>query len=87
MDSVIALPAEGVAIPVVAIGVIVLALLIIVPIKLLISCMIFHKTGYCWALGLLMLVPVANLIMILVLAFGDWPVRKELRRLKQPAFG
>jgi hypothetical protein len=46
-------------------------------------CMIFHKAGYSWALGLLMLVPIANIIMVLVLAFGDWPIRKELRRLRQ----
>ena len=40
---------------------------------------IFSKTGYGWALGLLMLIPIANLIMLLVLAFGDWPVLKELK--------
>ena len=70
-------------IPIIGIFVFVLALLIIIPIKLLICCMIFHKAGYSWALGLLMLVPIANIIMIFVLAFGDWPVRRELRQLKQ----
>ena len=83
MDSVFAVPGEGVAIPAVAIGIIILALLVIVPLKLLIACMVFHKTGYSWAFGLLMLVPIANIIMIFVLAFGDWPVRRELRQLKQ----
>ena len=83
MDSVFASPGEAVAIPAVAIGIIILALLVVVPIKLLIACMIFHKTGYSWAFGLLMLVPIANIIMIFVLAFGDWPVRRELRQLKQ----
>ena len=48
-------------------------------------CKIFAKTGYSWALGLLMLVPIANLIMFLVLAFSDWPILKELRALKQSA--
>ena len=77
-------PSGGVeAVPVFVIGVIVLALLVIVPLKLLIACMIFHKTGYSWALGLLMLVPIVNILMIFVLAFGDWPVRRELRQLKQ----
>jgi hypothetical protein len=47
-------------------------------------CKIFHKAGYHWALGLLALVPIANLIIILVLAFGDWPILKELRELKAP---
>ncbi|TKJ36534.1 MAG: hypothetical protein CEE38_11595 [Planctomycetes bacterium B3_Pla] len=60
-----------------------LALLVVVPIKLLIACMIFYKAGYSWAFGLLMLVPIANIIIIFVLAFGDWPVRRELRQLKQ----
>ena len=46
-------------------------------------CRIFHKAGYCWALGLLILVPLANLIMPFVLAFGDWPVQKELRRVRE----
>lgn len=47
-------------------------------------CKIFSKAGYHWALGLLMLIPIANVIMPLVLAFGDWPILKELRALKQP---
>lgn len=61
-----------------------LAIIIIVAaIKVLIFCMIFSKAGYSWALGLLMLVPIANIIMPFVLAFGDWPIRRELRLLKQ----
>ena len=50
---------------------------------ILIYCMVFHKAGYSWALGLLMVVPIANVIMLFILAFGDWPVRRELRLLKQ----
>ena len=57
--------------------------LIVVAIKVLIFCKIFSKAGYCWALGLLMLVPIANIIMPFVLAFGDWPIQRELRQLKQ----
>jgi len=30
-------------------------------IKILLICKIFSKAGYCWALGLLMLVPIANM--------------------------
>ena len=37
-------------------------------------CRIFSKAGYHWALGLLMIVPIANIIMPFILAFGDWPV-------------
>ncbi len=83
MDSVFTSPGGAEAIPVLAIGIIILALLLIIPLKLLIACMIFHKAGYSWAVGLLMLVPIANIIMIFVLAFGDWPVRRELRELRQ----
>jgi hypothetical protein len=57
--------------------------LVIIAIKLLICCKIFAKAGYSWALGLLMLIPIVNIIMAFFLAFADWPVQKELRSLKQ----
>jgi hypothetical protein len=50
-----------------------------------IYCRIFSKAGYSWVLGLLTLIPIVNIIMLCVLGFGDWPVRKELRQLKQSA--
>jgi hypothetical protein len=62
---------------------IILFVLFITLLTVLVYCKIFAKTGYCWALGLLMFVPIANLIMLLVRAFGDWPVLRELRMLKQ----
>ncbi|MHC5061538.1 MAG: hypothetical protein ACYTFK_10705 [Planctomycetota bacterium] len=58
--------------------------LLVFALTILIWCKIFSKAGYSWAMGLLMLVPIANFIMLLVLAFSDWPVHKELRLLKQP---
>ena len=57
--------------------------LIVTAIKLLIFCKIFSKAGYSWALGLLMIIPIANIIMAFYLAFADWPVQKELRQLRQ----
>ena len=60
-----------------------LVFLIVTAIKLLIFCKIFSKAGFCWAFGLLMLIPIANIIMAFFLAFADWPVQKELRLLKQ----
>jgi len=57
--------------------------LIALAIKVLIFCKIFSKAGYSWALGLLILLPIVNIIMAFFLAFADWPIRKELRRLKQ----
>jgi hypothetical protein len=51
--------------------------------SILIFCKIFAKAGYHWAFGLLIVVPIANLIMPFFLAFADWPVQKELRELRQ----
>jgi magnesium-transporting ATPase (P-type) len=44
-------------------------------------CKIFSKAGYNWALGLLMLVPFASIIIPLYLGFAKWPIEKP----KQPA--
>ena len=57
--------------------------MVVLAVKLLICCKIFSNAGYSWALGLLMLIPIVNIIMIFYLAFADWPVRRELRSLKQ----
>ena len=47
-------------------------------------CKIFGKAGYHWAMGLLMLVPIANIIMPLVLAFGEWPIYRQMRQVSPP---
>ena len=60
-----------------------LFVLICTAIKVLIFCKISSKAGYSWALGLLMLVPIADIILAFFLAFADWPVQKKLRKLKQ----
>jgi uncharacterized membrane protein YhaH (DUF805 family) len=45
---------------------------------------IFSKTGYSGAMSLLALIPfVGTLIVLLVLAFGDWPALRELNMLRQ----
>src|SRR5947199_9350530 len=44
---------------------------------------IFSKAGYSGALGLLMFVPIANLIVLCVLAFAEWPIYRELSELRQ----
>lgn len=46
-------------------------------------CRLFSKAGHHWTLGLLMLVPIANVIMPFVLAFGGWPIEKELQQLRR----
>ena len=35
--------------------------------------------GYHWSMGLLFLVPFVGLIAIIVLAFNEWPIEKQLR--------
>lgn len=37
---------------------------------------IFKKAGYKGALGLLCLIPIANIIMLAILAFKEWPITK-----------
>ena len=44
---------------------------------------IFDKTGHGGAMSLLMLLPIINFIMLLVLAFGEWPIQQEVRRLRR----
>ena len=48
---------------------------------------IFSKAGYSGALSLLLFIPIANIIVFIivlcVLAFGNWPIYKELNYLRQ----
>jgi hypothetical protein len=44
---------------------------------------IFSKAGHRGVLGLLMLVPFLNLIMLCVLAFGEWPIERELSHTRK----
>ena len=46
---------------------------------------IFSKAGYSGAMGLLMFVPIANIVVLCILAFGEWPIYKELKYLRQQA--
>lgn len=57
--------------------------LILTVIQIFAFCRIFSKAGFSWALGLLMLVPIANIVMFFFLAFADWPIHRELRSYKQ----
>ena len=46
---------------------------------LLVSWRILSKTGYHGSLGILMLVPGANVALLMVLAFTRWPIERELK--------
>ncbi len=49
---------------------------------IIVWCRIWSKTGNSGFLGLLMFIPLVNFIMMMVLAFSDWPLQKEVRALK-----
>jgi hypothetical protein len=44
---------------------------------------IFSKAGYRGAMGLLMFIPIANIIVLCILAFGEWPIYRELKYLRE----
>ena len=44
---------------------------------------ICSKAGYSGAMGLLMFIPIANIIVLCILAFGKWPIYRELERLRR----
>ena len=46
------------------------------------ACLIFSKAGYHWALGLFVILPIANLIILIYFAVDHWPVLVELDTLK-----
>jgi heme/copper-type cytochrome/quinol oxidase subunit 2 len=48
---------------------------------------IFSKAGYSGAMSLLMFVPIANIVALCILAFGEWPIYRELNQLRQMARG
>ena len=86
MKTILALVQGSDVAPAVAVAatlLVVFFIFIVLIVGLILWCKIFSKTGYGWAFGLLMFVPIANLVMLFILAFGDWPILKELRSLKQ----
>jgi len=62
---------------------VVLIVMVVAAIKAIIFCKIFSKAGYPWALGLLMMVPIADIVMAFVLAFARWPIQTQLQTLQQ----
>lgn len=61
-------------------------LLGVVAFGILIWWRIFSKTGMGGALSLLMLIPLVNIVMMIILAFSEWPVEKELKELKRKTY-
>lgn len=48
---------------------------------------IWSKAGYPGWAGVLMIIPIVNLLAILYLAFAKWPVEEELERLRNERVG
>lgn len=44
---------------------------------------IFAKAGYSGARSLLLLIPIVNIVILCMFAFGEWPIQQELNRLRQ----
>ncbi len=68
-------------------GVIAIVALVSVVFTVLIYFMIFKRTGMNPWLSLLMLVPLANFVMLIILAFTEWPIQRELNALRAQAGG
>ena len=60
-------------------------ILLFIALALVIWWKIFDKAGYGGPFGLLMVVPIANIVMLCILAFGKWPVLQELESLRRRA--
>jgi uncharacterized membrane protein len=59
--------------------------LIIFVIGLVVWWRVFSKAGYSGVLGLLMIVPLINVVLLLVLAFAKWPIQERLERYERLA--
>lgn len=60
----------------------VLANLFMALVSVALFCLIFRKVGYHWVLGMLMLLPVVNLVMLIHLALGRWPIEDRLDKAR-----
>lgn len=43
---------------------------------------IFRKAGWPPVMSLFMIVPFVNVILVVILAFSEWPIERELKRLQ-----
>jgi hypothetical protein len=48
---------------------------------------ICEKAGFSWAWGLLAFIPFVNLIVLLKLAFTEWPIERDVRSLRAQQSG
>ena len=55
---------------------------ILVPVSVVPLWRIFDKAGFPGALSLLQVIPLANVIVLFVVAFTEWPIERGLARLR-----
>lgn len=48
---------------------------------------IFSKAGFSGWLSLTQIIPILNFVVLFYLAFAEWPVHRELNRLRQAPTG
>jgi hypothetical protein len=72
----------GAVVAIVIGGVFVLAM---IALGIVIYWRIAAKAGYPGAMSLLMLVPLVNIILLVLFAFGEWPIERQLRALQSGA--
>jgi hypothetical protein len=65
-----------------AFGAIIIVYAIIIALALVVYWKIVSKAGYPGWYSLGMLVPCVNLVLLIMFAFTDWPIEKELQRLR-----
>lgn len=65
-------------------GELIIFLTVIVP-SIWLAWRICAKTGNSGALGVGALIPGVNIILVLYLAFSEWPIERELKQLKATA--
>ena len=59
-----------------------LAMLVIFTLVVCIWGLVFKKAGYNFWLGLLMILPIANLVMLVFFVVAKWPIQEEVERLR-----
>jgi hypothetical protein len=66
-----------------SLGIYELIVIIIIALILAGACLpwffIYKKAGYHPAMGCLMFIPLANVVMLFVLAFSQWPIERALQ--------
>jgi hypothetical protein len=45
---------------------------------------IFRRVGMSEGLGILMLIPVINVVIFFIFAYLEWPIEREIRRFESP---